>query len=178
MFLDRDGVINIDYGYVHTREKFVFVEGIFNLLQISQSLGYKAIIVTNQAGIARGYYSEADLNKLHSWMISVFKSRNLVIDDIYYCPFHPTEGKGHYLSDSYDRKPKPGMICKAISHHAIDPSRSILIGNSPSDIIAAQASEVSTSILLSPTTHLGCLPSYQISHLTHAIPILIALADC
>jgi len=175
LFLDRDGVINIDHGYVGSRERFHFVDGIFDLVQVAQSFGYKTIVVTNQAGIARRYYTEADLDVLHSWMLSCFASRNLALDAIYYCPFHPTKGKGGYLHDSYDRKPKPGMLCKAISDHTINPSRSILIGDSPTDILAAQAADVSTSILLSSTTYVDCHPTYQIRQLMQAVTILNAL---
>jgi len=164
LFLDRDGVINIDYGYVGSRDRFDFVDGIFELIRVAQGFGYKTIVVTNQAGIARGYYTEADLDVLHSWMLSCFASLNLALDAIYYCPFHPTEGKGGYLHDSYD--------FKAIIDHAINPSKSILIGDSPTDILAAQAAEVSTSILFSSTTYVDCYPTYQIGQLTQAITIL------
>jgi len=173
LFLDRDGVINVDYGYVHTRERFHFIEGVFDLVRVGNCLGYRIIVVTNQAGIARGYYTEQELSMLHSWMLSCFKSRDLTIDAIYYCPFHPSEGKGVYLHDSFDRKPKPGMIYRAIKDFNIDPERSILIGDSPSDIIAAQAANVALSILFSSTSYENCRPSYRIKYLKEAIPILI-----
>ena len=107
------------------------------------------LVVTNQSGIARGFYTEADLADLHSWMLSRFASQ-IFLDDIYYCPFHPTDGIGDLVT--LDRKPKPGMICKAILDHSINPLRSILIGDSPTDIFAAQAAQVSTTILLSTSS--------------------------
>ena len=175
--MDRDGVINIDYGYVGTCADFHFVDGIFDLVKVAQTSGYKIIVVTNQSGIARGYYTEADLGDLHSWMLSRFASKDLSVDAIYYCPFHPTEGKGYYLYDSFDRKPKPGMLYRAILDHAINPSRSILIGDSPTDICAAQAADVLTTILFSSSIRLDCCPTYHISHLRQAIPIIRRLSS-
>lgn len=175
LFLDRDGVINIDHGYVHTIDSFHFNDGIFDLVRTAISLDYKIIVVTNQAGIARGYYTESDLHRLHLWMRSCFASHNLIIDDIYYCPYHPTEAHGLYLRDSFDRKPNPGMILKAIGEHSIDPSRSILIGDSPTDVYAAQSAQVATSILLSNITLSECKPTYTIRSLRDAAAILQSL---
>src|SRR5262245_454089 len=120
LFLDRDGVINIDRAYVHRREDFTFQEGIFELCRAAQELGYLLIVVTNQAGIARGYYTEADFANLTAWMRGEFAARDICIAGVYYCPYHPTEGIGAYRQDSPDRKPNPGMLYRARADFGLD----------------------------------------------------------
>jgi|TARA_B100000768_G_scaffold170310_1_gene176614 D-glycero-D-manno-heptose 1,7-bisphosphate phosphatase len=149
IFLDRDGVINKDYGYVYQIKDFDFIDGIFNFVKKAQSLGYKIVIITNQAGIARGLYTERDFHTLTDWMLKEFVKSGCKVDKVYYCPFHPTEGLGKYLKDDLSRKPNPGMIIKAQNELDIDLSNSILIGDKSSDINAGLASGVGTNILLS-----------------------------
>ena len=154
LFLDRDGVINVERGYVHRRESFEFIPGIFELCRAAQNLGYLLVIVTNQAGIARGYYSEAEFNKLTNWMISRFADENIAIARLYYCPYHPLFGVGEYKRDSADRKPNPGMLLQAQFDLDLNLSSSILIGDKLSDIQAGCAAGVGMQILLSPkSTH-------------------------
>jgi len=139
LFLDRDGVINVERGYVHSRESFEFIPGIFDLCRAAESLGYLLVVVTNQAGIARGYYSESDFSALTDWMMDRFAEQNIQIARLYYCPFHPVFGVGKYKRDSPDRKPNPGMLLRAQSDLDLDLRSSFLIGDKLSDIQAGCA---------------------------------------
>lgn len=136
MFLDRDGVINIDKGYVYKIEDFEFIDGIIEILREYQEKGYLLIIITNQAGIARGYYTEDDYLVLNRWMIDKLQGQGINITKVYYCPHHPEHGIGKYKKDCNCRKPKPGMIQKAVRDFNIDLSNSILIGDKASDVEA------------------------------------------
>ncbi len=147
MFLDRDGVINLNLGHVHRRQDFHFQEGIFPLCRAAQDLGYLVVVVTNQAGIARGYYTEAQFLGLTTWMVGVFAGEGIEIRGVYYCPYHP-DGVGEYRCDSLDRKPKPGMLHRAAVDFGVNLQRSVLIGDQWSDIEAAMAAGVGTRILL------------------------------
>lgn len=133
LFLDRDGVINVDTGYVHLSEHICFIEGIFDVCRAAKTKNYLIIIVTNQSGIGRGYYSEGDFHRLMEWMKSQFTLQGISIDAVYFCPHHPQEGKGEYRRDCPDRKPNPGMLIKAQREYNIDLERSILIGDRDSD---------------------------------------------
>lgn len=138
LFLDRDGVINIDKNYVHKIEDFEFIDGIFDLVKKYQDEGFLIIVITNQAGIGRGYYKEKDFHILNDWMVKQFKLQGIEITEVYYCPYHPTHGIGEYLKDSFDRKPNPGMIFKARDKYDIDLSKSVLIGDKESDILSGK----------------------------------------
>jgi D-glycero-D-manno-heptose 1,7-bisphosphate phosphatase len=152
LFLDRDGVINIDSGYLHRREDFIFQEGIFDLCRAAQDLGYLLIVVTNQAGIARGYYTESDFLELTRWMTDEFSSRNVHFSRVYYCPYHPVHGIGPYKKDSPDRKPGPGMLLRAQAEFNVNLAHSVFIGDQASDIHAAKAAGVGTIIWLQSQT--------------------------
>ena len=142
LFLDRDGVINIDKGYVFRRTDFEFIDGIFELVLAANSAGYLVIIVTNQSGIGRGYYTETDFQALTVWMLNKFQVRGLLIADVYFCPYHPVHGKGKYKIESYERKPAPGMIIKAANAHSIDLEKSIMVGDKLSDMIAGKNANI------------------------------------
>jgi D-glycero-D-manno-heptose 1,7-bisphosphate phosphatase len=150
LFLDRDGVINLDHAYVCSPQTFHFQEGIFELCRDAQKLDYLLLVVTNQAGIARGYYSESQFLAFTEWMVRQFEERQIRIDRVYYCPYHPTHGVGRYRFDSSDRKPKPGMLLRASADFDLDLTSSVLIGDQLSDIRAAEAAGVGTKILLRP----------------------------
>ena len=137
LFLDRDGVINFDYGYVHKIVNFDFRPEIFEICKVALDLKYKIIIITNQSGIGRKLYSERDFLILNEYMINEFKKELITISGIYHCPFHPTEGKGKYLKDSYERKPNPGMILKASKDFDLNLNESIMIGDKESDYQAS-----------------------------------------
>ena len=148
LFLDRDGVINVDYGYVHRPEEFEFVEGIFELVAAANKAGYLVVVVTNQAGIGRGYYTEAQFHALTDWMKAQFNEHGAIIDAVYFCPCHPEHGIGAYRQESEFRKPAPGMLLQAQSELGIDMAQSILIGDKPSDMAAGRAAGVGTLLLL------------------------------
>ena len=148
LFLDRDGVINVDTGYVGKIEAFVFTDGIFGLVQLAIQKGYLPIIVTNQAGIARGYYSEDDYQHLNEWMLTEFARCDASISAVYHCPYHPVNGIGEYKRESPDRKPNPGMLLRASEDFDIDFSASALIGDKDSDIEAGRRAGVGKLIQL------------------------------
>lgn len=147
LFLDRDGVINVDLGYVSTRERFEFVEGIFDLCRCATDLGYLNIVVTNQAGIGRGHYSEREFQALTEWMCTLFRDHGAPIAKVYYCPFHPEHGVGSYKIESSFRKPGPGMILQAAAEFDIDMGRSVLVGDKETDIVAGLAAGVGCNLL-------------------------------
>ena len=132
-FLDRDGVINEDFGYVGKIENFEFKEGIFDLLRLLQNLGFTLFVVTNQSGIARGYYTENDFFKLTEWMKKELLKQGVEIKEVRYCPHHP-----EITGECDCRKPKPGMILDLAKKYKIDLKNSIMIGDSNRDIEAAK----------------------------------------
>ena len=148
LFLDRDGVINVERRYVYRIDEFEFLPGIFDLCQAGCDAGFVPIVVTNQAGIGRGYYTEADFQRVTAWMLDQFRLRGIRIGRVYHCPFHPTEGIGEYRRDSFDRKPNPGMILKAKNDFALDLANSLLVGDKDSDIEAGRAAGVRYNLKL------------------------------
>ena len=149
LFLDRDDVVNIDYGYVHSSEQFDFKPGIFNLVSEAKLKGFNCILVTNQAGIGRGIYSTNQFRELSNWMCKRFNEESACIDAIYYSPYHPTEAIGKYLRYEDTRKPGNGMFLEAISDFNIDLSNSIMVGDSLTDMVASVKSKVARNYLLS-----------------------------
>ncbi|HEX7341274.1 MAG TPA: HAD family hydrolase [Rhodanobacteraceae bacterium] len=148
LFLDRDGVINVDHGYVCTPERTEFIDGIFELCRDATQRGFLTVVVTNQAGIARGYYAEADFLAYMAWVRDEFLRHDARLDAIYYCPHHPVHGIGKYLRDCDCRKPKPGMLLTAQREWGLDMSQSLLLGDSESDIAAGKAAQVGSCILV------------------------------
>jgi D-glycero-D-manno-heptose 1,7-bisphosphate phosphatase len=149
LFLDRDGVINENHGYVHSIEDFDFIDGIFDLVRTANRLGYRVVVITNQAGIGRGYYSERQFQTLTAWMCAEFRRAGATINKVYFSPYHPTSGIGKYRKRENTRKPGPGMILKAKHELGLSLMNSILVGDSASDILAGAAAGVRTNILLS-----------------------------
>lgn len=147
LFLDRDGVINHDYGYVHKIDDFIFVEGIFDLVKKAKKENYLVIIVTNQSGIGRGFYSEDDFMLLMDWVRKKFSENDGFIDDIFFCPSHPVHGIGKYKVVTNLRKPNPGMFFEAKEKYQINLTKSVLIGDKISDIQAGKAAGIKTNIL-------------------------------
>ncbi len=141
LFLDRDGVINIDYGYVYKIENFEFMEGIFDLLKLFIKYDYKLFIVTNQSGIGRGYYSDDDFLLLTRWMLNEFQKRDIHIESVEYCN-HAPEKKCNC------RKPKTGMMENILSKYNIELENSWLIGDKQSDIDLAQNMYVQHSVAI------------------------------
>jgi heptosyltransferase I len=148
IFLDRDGVINVDHGYVYLPEQFEFIDGVFEACQHFQALGYKIIVVTNQSGIARGYYTQAQFDALNQWMLEQFAHHGVHITAVYHCPHHPNQGVVPYVQECQCRKPKPGMLLRAITEHNIDPAQSIMVGDKAADMMAATAAGVGHKVLV------------------------------
>lgn len=148
LFLDRDGIINLEAGYVHKPSEVIFVDGIFDLCAAAQNNCFRIIVVTNQAGVAHGYYEEADVLALHAWMSKQFEVCGVHIDEFYYCPYHEEGAVEQYRRKTPDRKPGPGMLLKARDQYQIDMAASVLVGDKDSDIDAAIAAGVGRQILL------------------------------
>ena len=143
VFLDRDGVINVDHGYVSTWEQFEFLPGAPGALRELQDAGYLLIIVSNQSGIGRGYYSERDLDTLNQAIAEHLDSTlGVTLSGFYHCPHHPTEAEGEFRQQCDCRKPAPGMIQQAVLDHGIDVKTSLLVGDKDSDIEAGRAAGV------------------------------------
>ncbi|MBF0871675.1 D-glycero-alpha-D-manno-heptose-1,7-bisphosphate 7-phosphatase [Gluconobacter japonicus] len=139
VFLDRDGVLNYDHGYIGARERFEWITGTFSALRRIARSGHHIFIVTNQSGVARGYYREDDVKSLMSWAIASIRSEGATIDDWRYCPFHPTAPVEHYRQDSEWRKPAPGMIQDLLMKWDVHPADCFLIGDQETDLQAAAA---------------------------------------
>ncbi len=148
IFLDRDGVINVDTGYVYLVDDFKFIDGVIDaLLQLKQK-GYLLVVVTNQSGIARGMFTEEQFMSLTEWMDWSLADRGVDLDGIYFCPHHPSEGSDQYRKSCTCRKPGPDMILDAVKHLDIDLTRSYMVGDKPSDMKAAINAGVAHKILL------------------------------
>ncbi len=144
LFLDRDGVINIDSGFVYKPEECVFVEGIIDFLHKAKNNNYLILIITNQSGIGRGLYKEQDFHIFMNWMN---KNLNYLIDDYYFCPYHEKLGIGKYKRKSFKRKPNPGMILDAINDYNIDVEASVFVGDQYLDMIAARRANIKYRLL-------------------------------
>ena len=129
IFLDRDGTINVEKNYLYKIEDFEFIPGVVDALRELQQTGYLLIIITNQSGIGRGYYTEADFQKLNDWMVSTLKERGITIANVYYCPHLPDAQVPAYRKECSCRKPKLGMYEQAIKDHDIDLSLSYAVGD-------------------------------------------------
>lgn len=137
-FFDRDGTINVEVNYLYKIEDFKFIKGIPELIKKYNDEGYKVIVVTNQAGIARGYYTKEDMDKLHNYINEQLNKIGAHIDAFYFCPHHPEHGIGKYKVDCNCRKPKTGMLEQAIKDFDIDVTQSVLYGDKPWDIEAGE----------------------------------------
>lgn len=142
LFLDRDGVLNIDRGYVSRIEDFRWVDGAPDCIRNFNKRGWLVFVVTNQSGIARGYYTEDDMHRLHAWMTAQLEDAGARIDRIYHCPFHEAGEIARYRKDSFDRKPKPGMLLQAMADFPVRRETSFLIGDKDTDLEAARAAGV------------------------------------
>ncbi|WP_303725876.1 D-glycero-beta-D-manno-heptose 1,7-bisphosphate 7-phosphatase [Anaerovibrio lipolyticus] len=142
VFFDRDGTLNEEVHYLHKIEDFKWIEGAIDAIKYCNDNGYLAIVITNQSGVARGYYPESDIMKLYDWMNDDLAKHGAHLDGIYYCPHHPTGKVREYAIDCDCRKPKPGMLFKAQKDHNIDLKSSYLIGDGVRDVECAEAAGV------------------------------------
>ncbi len=168
VFLDRDGVVNIDKSYLYKIEDFEFLDNVLEACQHFQSLGYLLVIVTNQSGIGRGYYTESDFEKLTAWMLEKFQEAHIHIHAVYHCPHAPDTG-----CDC--RKPLPGMFLQAHKEHHIDLKNSWMIGDKESDIEAANAAGITQTIrLAAPNTKekITSKASYVLGTIKEAMDII------
>jgi len=147
VFLDRDGTINVDRGFVHTSEEFIFIDGVIEAISHLKKMGFILVVVTNQSGIARGLYTEEDVNRLHDFVNQELHMHGTAIDQFYFCPHHPEAAVRSYRKDCECRKPKPGMILQALSDLSIDPKTSYMIGDMMRDICAGKSAGI-RSILI------------------------------
>jgi D-glycero-D-manno-heptose 1,7-bisphosphate phosphatase len=141
IFLDRDGVINKDLNYLYKIDNFKFINGVFHACNYLQNIGYKIIVVTNQSGISRGYYSETDYLVLCKWMVSKFRENGIEILNVFHCPHSPDESCNC-------RKPKPGMLLNAKVKYNVDMQNSWMVGDRENDIKAANEAGIQNTILV------------------------------
>jgi D-glycero-D-manno-heptose 1,7-bisphosphate phosphatase len=149
LFLDRDGVINVDYGYVRTKEMFQFVDGILDLCRIAQKRNYLIVIITNQSCIGRGMMLESEFISFTKWMTDKMKNKGVTIAKLYYSPYHSKFGLGEFRKESNMRKPNSGMFIKAKNEFTINMDKSINVGNKYSDILAGLNARIKNNFLLS-----------------------------
>ena len=141
-FLDRDGVLNQDKGFIRRPGEFLWIDGAMEAVQHLNSLGYLVFVVTNQSGVARGYYDEKDVKRLHRWINEELGKIGAHVDAFYYCPHHPEATEHAYRRACECRKPSPGMLLQAMAEWPVQRSGSFLIGDQRRDIEAAEAAEI------------------------------------
>lgn len=148
IFLDRDGTINEEMGYINHIKRFKIFPFVAESIKNLRASGYKVIIVTNQSGVAREYFTEELLKEVHQNLIDYLIKNETKLDGIYYCPHHPTEGRGEYKLDCNCRKPKTGMIEKAVKEHDIDLYSSYIIGDRFKDMVFAKKLNMKSGFVL------------------------------
>ena len=146
-FLDRDGVLNVDVNYLHKPEQVVWLPGAIEAVRELNDAGYLVIVVTNQAGIGRGFYTESDFEVFTAWMAERLADAGAHVDAVYHCPHHPTEALPGWREDCECRKPRPGMFLRAIAEWDVDVERSFMVGDKPGDLEAARAAGIAHGVL-------------------------------
>ncbi|MBW7981352.1 D-glycero-beta-D-manno-heptose 1,7-bisphosphate 7-phosphatase [Enterobacillus tribolii] len=148
IFLDRDGTINIDHGYIYEIDRFQFIDGVIDAMKELKRMGFALVLVTNQSGIARGKFTEEQFTHLTEWMDWSLADRGVDLDGIYYCPHHPDYGTEEYHQQCDCRKPQPGMLLSAQRHLKIDMAASYIVGDKLDDLLAGEAAGVGTRVLV------------------------------
>jgi len=176
LFFERDGVINVDRGYIHRPDQFEFVPGIFELGRFwTNELRRLIVVVSNQSGIGRGYFDEWAYEDLTRWMCDRFEAEHTAIARVYHCPYHPLYGVGEYRRDHPWRKPNPGMILRAVSDLGLDPAQSAILGDKMSDIEAGAAAGIGLRILVAShdaKESEGAPPHEVVANLSEALVLL------
>ena len=147
IFLDRDGTLNVEVNYLHRKEDLVLLPGVPEALKAFKDQGYKLVVITNQAGVARGYYTEEDVKELHRYMNELLAGQGAGIDAFYYCPHHPEHGIGKYKIPCHCRKPETGMFEMAEQGFEVDKASSWMIGDKLIDIEAGRNYGVRTVLV-------------------------------
>ena len=142
VFFDRDGTLNVDTAYLYRIEEFRWEEGAVEAIRYCNDRGWLVIVVTNQSGVARGYYTEADVERLHAWMNEDLEKHGAHIDAFYYCPHHPQGAVAQYAKECDCRKPAPGLVETACREYGIDEAKSVLIGDKERDVECAERAGV------------------------------------
>lgn len=158
IFLDRDGTLNVDHGYVHEIDNFQFIDGVIDAMHELKKMGFALVLVTNQSGIARGMFTEDQFMQLTEWMDWSLADREIDLDGIYYCPHHPEGSVAEYRQACDCRKPQPGMLLSAQKQLHIDMSASYIVGDKLEDMQAGDAAGVGTKVLVrtgKPVTSAG-----------------------
>lgn len=161
VFFDRDGVLNQDIGYLFESHRLIWIDGAREAVKAVNDMGYFAFVVTNQSGVARGLYEEAQVRALHDWMAAELAQIGAHIDAFEYCPFHPDGIVERYRQVSPRRKPAPGMIIDLLERFPVDLERSLLIGDQPTDLEAAGAAGVKGHLFSGPNLDLFLRPLLQ-----------------
>ncbi|MDD2478720.1 MAG: D-glycero-beta-D-manno-heptose 1,7-bisphosphate 7-phosphatase [Victivallaceae bacterium] len=164
-FLDRDGVINEEVNYLHEPDKTIIMPGTAEALKLLKSHGFIAVVVTNQAGVARGYYEETDIHAVHQRIEELLAAEGAALDDFFYCPHHEK-----FTGECKCRKPNPGMLLKAIAKHNIDPTQSFMVGDRLTDLEAGHSAGCSRNYLVN--TGYGAQAKVQDN-----IPSYVTIAD-
>jgi D-glycero-D-manno-heptose 1,7-bisphosphate phosphatase len=173
VFLDRDGVLNEDRGYVHRIEDFVFLPAVFEGCRRLIGLGYSLLIATNQSGIARGLYTEADFQALTDWMLARLQTEGIAVRAVFHCPYHPDFSPPEQAALAAWRKPAPGMFLHAARALVVELPQSISIGDKETDIEAGRAAGIGGNILIAT----GKPATAPASNADAIVPNLVAAAD-
>ena len=148
LFLDRAGVLNVEKNYLHKIEDFEFMPGIVEVMRQYQQEGYTLVVVTTHSGIGRGYYTEKDFWKLTEWMKQTLAEQGVIVEGVYFSPYHPEKGVGEYRRESDCRKPGPGMLLQAAKELRLDLGASLMLGDKESDVEAGQNAGLAQTIRL------------------------------
>jgi D-glycero-D-manno-heptose 1,7-bisphosphate phosphatase len=177
VFIDRDGTLNEDIGYVSTPNELILYPWSAEAVRMVNRSEFKAIVITNQSGIARGFYDEEALGAIHSRMLELLAAEGARIDAVYYCPHHPNSGEGSYKQQCRCRKPEPGMLEAAAREHNIDLERSYVIGDKASDVLLAEKVGARSALVLTGygretiarAERWPCRPSFVAENLLQAV---------
>jgi D-glycero-D-manno-heptose 1,7-bisphosphate phosphatase len=155
LLLDRDGVVNVDRGYVGSRDQFEFMPGLFPFLRGAENHGFRLAILTNQSGVARGIYTSKDFENLTAWMCDALRREGITVDLVLGCLEHPEGAVAPYARESYWRKPNPGMALEAVQRLRLDPLRSVFLGDQVRDMEAAKTGGIQNRWLMNTTLRQG-----------------------